>query len=85
METNQCCGWHHGMTDSCYCEDETDYAEELIEEAMIAKKMLLREKMKAKLETKIGKKLDKLADLGVDLLLKEWDTEKKLNDAMSDQ
>jgi len=33
----------------------------------------MEDKIKAKLEAKVGKKLDKMADLAVEMLLDEWE------------
>jgi hypothetical protein len=46
--------------------------DDMINLAHCAKKELLKEKIKANLETKIGSKLDKVADLLVDTMLEEY-------------
>ena len=62
-----------GRNESC-CHD--NYADDLVYLAKQAKKELIKEKMKAALEAKIGKKLDKVAALAVETAL-EWMKHKK--------
>lgn len=50
-------------------------AEDILCLAKCAKHELLKEKMKKVLEAKIGKKLDKVADVAVDALLACWQHE----------
>lgn len=59
---------------SC-CEGEYDKLDMFLYMAKGAKMELLKEKMKKKLETTHGKKLEKVADLIVDALLEQYKTE----------
>jgi hypothetical protein len=73
MEHSSCgCHGNHGG-----CED-TNPMEELKEAVHAAKKCLLKDKIKAKLEVRIGKKLDKMADLAVELLMGKWEMKSKM-------
>jgi hypothetical protein len=60
------CHGGHGMG------SEMDHLMELKEMAKNAKHCLLKDKIKARLETKIGKKLDKMADLAVEMMMAKW-------------
>ncbi len=51
---------------------------EMLDLTRCAKKELLKEKLKANLEKKVGSKLDKVADLLVDAMLEEYKASKKV-------
>lgn len=59
---------------SCGCcgDMEKDKMDELMETVKWAKESLLEEKIKAKLEVKMGKKLDKLADVAIEMFMNKW-------------
>lgn len=71
--TSECsCGCGGGCNCSCCCNNmggEHEKCMELMMLAKIAHKELLIEKMKAALEAKMGKKMDKIADIAVDAAL----------------
>jgi len=61
------CGWS-GCRCGCTCSDESK-ADEFLDLATAAHHELLKQKMKDAFEAKIGKKMDKVADLVVDTAL----------------
>ncbi len=72
-------GCFHGKgSDSSYCKEKSKCNKggshcisDLLKLARCAKKELLKEKIKANLEKKVGSKLDKVADLLVDAMIEE--------------
>jgi len=71
-------------SDSSYCKEKSkcykgggNKINEMLDLACCAKKELLKEKLKANLEKKVGSKLDKVADLLVDAMLEEYKASKK--------
>lgn len=79
-------GWHHPMAhEACKCGGmcghgepmEKDEFHELLEKVKCAKESLLKDKIKQRLEAKIGKKLDHIADLAVEALLGKWEIKSK--------
>lgn len=85
----------HGPMGHCSCgsgcggnEMEKSKMGELMEKVHFAKEMLLKEKIKVRLEAKIGKKLDKMADLAVEMLLNKWSMKQEkyaMKEAMMDK
>ncbi|MDR4509564.1 MAG: hypothetical protein MRJ65_15275 [Candidatus Brocadiaceae bacterium] len=76
-----CCGSHCSSNHTCHshCKTHGGYKKEgdhcvsdMLKLARCAKKELLKEKLKANLEKKVGDKLDKVADLLVDAMLEEY-------------
>jgi len=65
-------GSHHCKVHCEHKQDGHHYLTNMIGLARCAKKELLKEKMKANLEKKVGDKLDKVADLLVDAMLEEY-------------
>lgn len=70
---------------SSYCEEKSKCNKggshkinEMLDLTRCAKKELLKEKLKANLEKKVGSKLDKVADLLVDAMLEEYKASKKV-------
>ena len=63
-ETETCCG-----EENCCCRSCCSKEEKILHLAKCAKHELLKEKMKKHFEAKMGKKLDKIAELAVDAVL----------------
>lgn len=69
---------------SCGCgAEENCPGGDLYDAAKHAKKCLLKEKIKARLESKMGKKLDQMADMAVEILLAKWEMKKQKEEKMS--
>jgi hypothetical protein len=60
------CHDHHGG------HDEKDKMNELLETVKMAKEHLLKKKIMDKLDAKIGKKLDAIADVAVEMIMEKW-------------
>lgn len=72
-EENSCCATDNSCnTPASSGEECCTLAEDLLCLAKSAKHELLQEKMKKILEAKIGKKLDKVAEVAVEALLTQW-------------
>jgi hypothetical protein len=79
---SQQCGSSCGCKSSCGpkkpCPTEqlahspAEMASELIEAALCAKKMLMKEKLKAQFEKKMGQKMDEIADVVTSAILDMW-------------
>ncbi|MDN3512382.1 MAG: hypothetical protein NG784_13915 [Candidatus Jettenia sp.] len=69
-----CCDSHGSKCKSYGCghSHDGDYASEMFALVHCAKKELLKEKMKAHLEARIGEKLDKVADLFVNAMMDKY-------------
>lgn len=80
-DTKQC--YHGKRCDHSYCGEHSHCNKggshkinEMLDLTRCAKKELLKEKLKANLEKKVGAKLDKVADLLVDAMLEEYKASK---------
>lgn len=72
-DENSCCPAEGSCnTPASPSEECCTLAEDLLCLAKSAKHALLQEKMKKVLEAKIGKKLDKVAEVAVEALLTQW-------------
>ncbi len=66
------CDESHEKCGMCGEGHHKDYVSALIWLAYSAKKELLKEKMKANLEAKVGKKLDEVANIAVDAMIDKY-------------
>jgi len=77
------CGAGRGCGEQRGCgrgEEKPDKMAELMATVKEAKECLLKDKIKAKLEAKIGTHLDALADVAVEMLTAKWEIKKEMKE-----